>query len=990
MKKICILLLLCLGLSQAYSFDGVFTGEKKLELVKSKWFDIIYQPSSEDSARILFEKADTVYEEIAGEYGISPQFRMPVVLTSAVEDFNAYWTSFPYNHIVLYDTGVIEDLNVFTETLLSTFRHELTHAVTYNLRCPFLQDLDNIFGDPLNPAPLIITSGWAEGATLTYESKNGQGRLNDEYAMQMVKQAKIEGVFPHYSDIQGASDLYPIGAFYYFNGAFAQYLQDTYGMEKYARFWYLCVNLAGISAKGIFKRVYGLKLYDAWTAFVDSYELPPLQAVNQKDLCNNEAGALYSSLTKSPRGLAFLEKKSSSVYFIDQKQLSSFSEGIKAKKIFYRPNIEAVRFSEDGSFLIATIVKENEACSKKSISIYSLDNKKWFDMEENGLQDGCILQMDGAYYLICQGFISQHNSIKFFKLNIENNTIKAAEEIKKIDFEVDVNPYSFTALGKGVFAFIKKDGLSYSICLSDLEGNILKEYIAPKKRMTIRYLSFDGENLLFSWTEPKSLPRFGKLFLDREKGFEEARFELQTFDFSGGLYWPVGDCQEKELFYVGSFFRRNKLFSGQIELSEELEAEAKNKSIEEASSDELALKKEFVKNEAFLPQKYKPFDYYSQGFLIPVSQATSRSYNPQAESSYSLPIGLTYISCNPWSEGVLAISAGYGRGTNSAGLDISYSSGSDTSIFSYSTSASVEFDRHFWKQASASLSLSSSFPLGNISYLSISNKAFAHYGRSNKVSASNTLFPFCDYESDDLANYFYAKDTVTLSYSNVHKMGPGRYEKGGIKFSILGAYILNAKGLPFSETYQNGGQLGFNSIVYIPRLLPIDNLFRYSYNLPTKLSLYLFSSQNKSASLALGFLSFDISAASLNVIPNYNLAKLQTETILFGYDIQKAVPGMRFLFANDFFLSFSYTGGFTIPDDLFGQNWRIIHISDYLDRIKSNNMEYSYYLSLKATIGLTPNFGGMANYSNKMIVYSQLAWLSSNKFVFDFGLDVSF
>ena len=119
--------------------SGMFAGEKDLRVVKTKWFDIIYPLRCEESAAILFEKADLVYEEVTAQYGLTPSFRMPVVITPAVENFNAFWTSVPYNHIAIYDTGAsgAGGLAVFSETLLSTFRHELTHAVTYNMKNGF-------------------------------------------------------------------------------------------------------------------------------------------------------------------------------------------------------------------------------------------------------------------------------------------------------------------------------------------------------------------------------------------------------------------------------------------------------------------------------------------------------------------------------------------------------------------------------------------------------------------------------------------------------------------------------------------------------------------------------------------------------------------------------------------------------------------------------------------------------------------------------------
>ena len=208
--------------AQLSAHTGMLWGEKNLRVAKTKWFDIIYPARCEESASILYEKADSVYEEVTAQYGLTPSFRMPVVITPAVEKFNAFWEAAPYNHIAIYDTGVSaeSEIAVFSETLISVFRHELTHAVTYNMKNGFWRFMGNVFGDCIAPGMLSVTTGMAEGATVTSESAAGEGRLNDEYSKHFVKQAKIEGKFPSYHDVSGASDVAPGGAPYYFNGAF--------------------------------------------------------------------------------------------------------------------------------------------------------------------------------------------------------------------------------------------------------------------------------------------------------------------------------------------------------------------------------------------------------------------------------------------------------------------------------------------------------------------------------------------------------------------------------------------------------------------------------------------------------------------------------------------------------------------------------------------------------------------------------------------------
>ena len=140
-----------------------------------------------------------------------------------------------------------------------------------------------IFGDAITNHYFTVTSGMAEGATVSYESSKGEGRLNDAYSLQMVRQAKIEDQFPTYSDVKGASDAYPMGSFYYFNGAFAEFLQRNFGMHKYSEFWYRCINgehLTDFAAAGAFKNTFGIKLNRAWKMFENSLQVPSVAAAN--------------------------------------------------------------------------------------------------------------------------------------------------------------------------------------------------------------------------------------------------------------------------------------------------------------------------------------------------------------------------------------------------------------------------------------------------------------------------------------------------------------------------------------------------------------------------------------------------------------------------------------------------------------------------------------------------------------------------------------
>ena len=169
MKKIFSYILFFMIGINVFGLSGNLAGEKDLKIIKTKWLDIIYPESCEESAAILQENGDKIFIEVTGQYGLEPDFRIPVVITSSVDLYNAFYTPAPYNRIVLFDTSTqtLDDLSSsFSQNLLSTFRHELTHGVTYNMKNGFWKGFSNIFGDVMVPGSLIVTSGMAEGAAV--------------------------------------------------------------------------------------------------------------------------------------------------------------------------------------------------------------------------------------------------------------------------------------------------------------------------------------------------------------------------------------------------------------------------------------------------------------------------------------------------------------------------------------------------------------------------------------------------------------------------------------------------------------------------------------------------------------------------------------------------------------------------------------------------------------------------------------------------------
>lgn len=255
---------------------------KKLFCIQTEYFDFIFPEESAASARVLASRADDFYREICARLEVSDSMRkalcgMPVFITRETEILNGYFTPLPYNRIVLYDSVPPQSFAVFSDTILSVFYHELVHAVSLNIKSPFWYGFSRAAGAVYSPSLLLnLPTSFTEGIAVSFESARGEGRLNDAYSMHVIRQAKLEGKFPDWRTAAGSYSAYTDGSLpYMFGAAFADYLQKTYGQHPYAEFWKQSgrMHLFKLSA-GIFKKVYGISLKQAWNDFEQSIELP--------------------------------------------------------------------------------------------------------------------------------------------------------------------------------------------------------------------------------------------------------------------------------------------------------------------------------------------------------------------------------------------------------------------------------------------------------------------------------------------------------------------------------------------------------------------------------------------------------------------------------------------------------------------------------------------------------------------------------------------
>lgn len=1025
MNKICkkliallALTFLCAGL---FAHGGMLSGEKKLRLIKTKWFDIIYPERCEASAAILYEKADRVYDEVTAQYGLTPAFRMPVVITPAVDQFNAFWTAVPYNHIAIYDTGSsgASELAVFSETLISTFRHELTHAVTFNMKNGFWRVMGKVFGDEFAPGMLTVTTGMAEGATVASESAAGEGRLNDEYAKHYVKQAKIEDKFPSYHDVSGAADVSPGGSPYYFNGAFHGWLQDKYGLPAYAEFWYRVVNGKNFTIAGAFKKAFGIKLKKAWAQFEEEYEVPqvaanPVRAGQAQDFFEpaasdysnlNNAGSLYESLSVSASSdrLIWMDNFGNRVFMKDADD--------KVRELFSLRGLSTVRLSNDGRFIAASYMSDSFPTVSARVKIYDIETHSFFTVKDKGLKEVAILCGQDGYYLIAQKYFAQQYSIALYKISLKGEgRITAVEPYSELLLGPETTPYAFTPLENGSFAWLKKERMNYSLCISSPDGSQLSEFAFPEG-MVVRSLSACGgaasENatisFYFSYAQKGTLPRAGRLELTADGGAAGAQLFLSNSDISGGVFEPL--FWNGKLVYIGEFYRQSRLLCMEAGVRGDGGAAAGGDGALAAGDDgTLATggdasslrgaerRSNPLSQDLFsLSKPYNPLSHLYRGIFIPISRYSSDTIGPEASEASgatSFLAGLTYITGLPWtsgSSGLYTLTSGYNIEKNTLGVSLSVSEGTDTSLFQTQTLVKSEFNSDGWKQGGGTFTLSSSYGLGNTSKITLSNTATGLLGRDLKKEEK----------------LFYSiEDIVSLTYSNARKAGPGRFENKGFAFTVSYGGRKDQTITGEDETYVDISTLSGAAKLYIPHLLPFESRYGFTYNLPLTIGAGILPSSS-----IYGYASFGYDekgdSAEIDKQAKNQLGRVvfdaKAEVTAFSVDFQKAIPWFTALYLNDLYITAGYAATGTAGSANYG-GFQTAKLGEYFMAVADGRGYYLDSAYVKTALEFTPNIGVFAKSAYKMSIYSIYSYTlhslynlkPADRIRFTFGFDMNF
>ena len=633
-----------------------------MKTVSTEHFDIIYREESIETVSLLYDSCEDIYASLVEYFGDDPELHIPVVVTTEYKELNAYYTSAMANHIVMFDTvPSLGMLSNYPQTILYVFRHELTHAFQLNFRGPFLNVVSKIFGDPVSLASLVyLYPSLTEGGAVLSESTDGYGRLNDSYSMQIVKQAKLEGLFPNWFEIAGARDTYPANLLYYnFAAAFLEYLSITYGYDTIADIYVRFKYPRWLATPGdVIKEKIGKTVQEAWEDFFNWIEVPDAVA---------EALVLESRTQSGRYGTPVLAGDGH-VYIYDSSvtEVLRFGKDLQSCTSVLRLSTgeTSIAVSPDGSRLLIPLVYE----SRTGVRLYDVSSPSGtrllheFRSDDIDYRGGCFVREGLDEYILLYGNRGQNTYLDLYSLSSFEPVGKSAV------LGFGVTAACFTTLPDGNAAFIlSRDASEYIAFLSvaDMSVRILEN----PSDVSILSLSAgtDGHDavLSFAWypSDAKSanLGRYGEIVLSDGSCI----MRLSQTDILGGMGRSVrtGDT----ILFPVQYYERSDLRTVNVSslyFAEPVELGLYDHTVPQGP-DTTAL------SEA--SSKYHAIKYFFDGILIPAAAVSI------GNTSFA-GMGVMWMTQDPTETYSHTISAGYLAGNimgsysfTSTNLPVTYS-----------------------------------------------------------------------------------------------------------------------------------------------------------------------------------------------------------------------------------------------------------------------------------------------------------------------------
>ncbi len=969
----------------------VMNAPRKVYVLQTKYFDILYSSPSEPTAKFLAENADKLFEKAMNYLGTDQAFRIPVVISPDSEQLSISYSPIPYNRILLYEGVPNQNQATFENTLLSLFYHEVFLAVNESIKSPFLQFLNKIVRvDALQPVALVnLPFSFVEGSAYLDEADEElkTGRINDGYFLQILSQAKLEGEFPTWFQAAAVRDITPGRDLAKAAGAaFIAFLQQRWGFEKFAELWEECGKFHILLTPGIFYKVYQVQLEDIWKEFQDSVPLPDrltqlfeLENFSEK-IFRNDNEARYDFIFASEYGLVWYDDIRHEVDIFDENNPLNTRQ-----LLFLADSVNRMSLSKDGRYLSISFVenKKRKNLSCNLTLVFDLKDRTYVS-DTYPLRDAGIVELaDGSLGIAGINVKESYPVLQIYPVGKK----KSAEVIFERAYNYNTVPFSPVYAGKGKVSFVMNQKNKRTLCQLDFyNGTEINWNIGNFQISNLKYLNSPvtkrnkgdvPEQMYVFQFVPENENAFTRMgIIELTADFYPTVVRAQSENFNGGIYSPT--IQNNTLFFSSHKLYHDDLLSLPFEILPFENVDVyENTDLIERYEDGFS-----IPEQDYPIKKYNPFKYYASGTVYPFFGIVTADLD---EGPKLWPgLGFTYTTqTDPFESTAMTFSGVYGF------ADLEYSTGNTKTIdeqleqqrniisshkdFSFagyikntstpvdlSAAALFDLDKNGEYEFKWLAGTAWDIPLGlNFRTLRINLQFENEYSTSYYDDLQTETYPDKPFWTNLRNTYKTYQVSATANYTNMNQYGVSIFENRGITIGTkIFALWDNQKVENSQVTDISQINVGFNALFAIPRLTPFQ--MRNGWILSAPSTLYFeFMEKNGTA--------------------------LQTyaEILLLGREIQNGYPFL-YLYFHRFGLKAGYdlclnydTNNVSLPD--------LRHITKFYNVFENTHLYDNFYI--KFDLDFIPPIGRLSSTifktEAKFSYYPQ-----QNGFKFSVNLDI--
>ncbi len=543
MKKLFLYFIL-LVIIAANLYPQVFKPFRKLYTIQTKKFEIIFPIESRRTAENLAKVADDIYEKYSKILNSTVRGKIPITITPDINMFNSMAMIIPYSSLILYDTNMDENLTSYNNNFETVFIHELTHLLSMASENTGLAT--KVLGNwasfvHINAMPFMI-----EGGPVSMESLTGFGRANDPLVKQRLRQDIFEGNFRTPIQTSYVWTKSPYGNVYYeYGGLFSKYLQDRFGMEKYAEFWKKMQTSLSFSfliynsgVYGAFKKVYGMKFTEVWADFQNSLALENVNP--SEELIANDKETFINDVNSYNDTVYYIDNDIGALYSYKEKRNNQNNKKDLKLEFLIDQGSESLDISKDGNYVLIVSYMFNGGLYKYIVKEYDLNKRtrtkrKWFDMQYARYFKNGIIGISKDLHNSILVYINENNE-KEILLQANDNFGYSSPTV------IDDNNIALIVTENGIRHIAIFNYNNKSLRYIDTKDNTLNY---------VRTLRYSNNKLLFSYNNNDRFYKLGEIDLNNNQ------MKLYTKDYSGGVLSPT--YANGSIYYRGRFSEFDRL-----------------------------------------------------------------------------------------------------------------------------------------------------------------------------------------------------------------------------------------------------------------------------------------------------------------------------------------------------------------------------------------------------------------------------------------------